>query len=107
MLEHVVRAHAVVHLLPQPRDVSRVLAEKQRFQLLPHDRDDRPTDGCAADSALRLAAADQAFIGLDAYERHVESLQTPEVARVLVGLRDGTAQPGGGDIGDLHYSSPP
>ncbi len=96
------RARAVVKLLPELRDIARIFANKQRAEFIVNDRDDGRADGRAADSAFRFAVAGQPRVGVNAYERHIEGRQAPEVARVLIVRRDLVTQPSGRDIRNLH-----
>ena len=100
--ERVVPARAVVHLLPELRDPTSVLADELRAELVGDQRHERRAAAGAADRRLRLAPADEPTLDLDPHEGHVEAGDATEVGHVLPLGRDRDRQPAGVDAADDH-----
>ena len=103
--ERVVPSGAVVHLLPELRDPTSVLADELRSELVGDQRHERRAATGAADRRLRLTPADEPTRDVDAYERHVEAGDATEVGHVLALGRYRDRQPAGVDVADDHLNA--
>ena len=101
-LDRKVGAAAIVHDVPQARDVARVLADQHRRQLFFDAGHRRRIGADAADTGLRLAESNNACVGLNPHKGRVEGGHAAKVRGVLPVLGNGDAQPVRTNAADFH-----
>ena len=104
-IEREALSRRVVHHVPQPAHVARVLPDEEGRQVAVDDGGEAVPRCRAADAGLRLAPAHEAVVRLHLHEDGVEGRDATEVAHVLPLVRDRDVDPGRPEARDLHRAS--